>query len=148
MPSSNRLVVGHDVVEWVAKRTNEFGNFGAAVGIGVERDNQLIAGVVYNDYNGPNICMHVAAVPGTPWLTRSTLYAFFAYPFLQMNCTRVTALVGQGNLKSRKLVFGVGFRIEAHLEGAHSTGDLIVYRMWKAECRWINQGKIDELKAA
>jgi RimJ/RimL family protein N-acetyltransferase len=142
------IVYGPEVVEWVAKRTSEYGNFGAAVGIGVQKDGKLIGGVVYNDFNGPNVCMHTAAVSGTPWLTRTTLWRFFHYPFIELGCNRVTALVGQGNIKSRKLVFGVGFRIEAHLEGAHPTGDLIVYAMWRDRCRWINQRTVDELKAA
>lgn len=140
------IVTGPQVVEWVAKRTNEYGNFGAAVGIGVELNGELIGGVVYNEYNGPNMCMHTAAVSGSPWLTRETLRRFFYYPFVQMRCNRVTALVGQGNVKSRKLVEGVGFTFEAALEGAHPTGDLIVYRLWATDCRWIKERH--ELKAA
>jgi RimJ/RimL family protein N-acetyltransferase len=142
------IVYGDEVIEWVAKRTNEYGNFGAATGIGVKKDGELIGGVVYNEWNGVNCCMHTAAVAGAPWLSRTTLFAFFHYPFIQLGCNRVTALVGQGNIKSRKLVFGVGFRIEAHLEGAHPTGDLIVYAMWRDRCRWINQRTVNELKAA
>lgn len=135
------IVIGQGVVEWVANRTREYGNFGAAVGIGVQRDGELIAGVVFNEWNGVNINMHVAAVEKSNWLSRKALWYFFDYPFNQAKVNRITALVGEGNLKSRSLVEGVGFTREATLSGAHPTGDLIVSVMWKSNCRWINLGR-------
>lgn len=133
------IVTGPEVVSWVATRTNEFGNFGAAVGIGVERDGQLIAGVVYNEYNGVNCNMHVAAIPKSNWLHRATLWHFFNYPFNTLRVNRVTALVGEGNTKSRRLIEGVGFSLETTLEAAHPTGRLLIYRMFTRECRWIQR---------
>lgn len=123
------------MVEWVAKRTNEFGNFGSAVGIGIVRDRKIIAGVVYNEYNGVNMNMHVAAEPKSRWLDRSALTAFFGYPFKYVN--RVTGLIGERNYESRRLCEGVGFTLECELEAAHPTGKLLVYRMFKRDCRWI-----------
>ncbi len=132
------IVTGQPVVEWVAKRTAEFGNYGAAVGIGVEIDGKLIAGVVYNEFNGVNMNMHTAALPKVRWLTRESLFCFFDYPFNRAKVNRVTALVGEGNVKSRKLVEGVGFSLETTLEGADPTGKLLIYRMRRSECRWLN----------
>ncbi len=132
------IVFGPPVVEWVAKRTAEFGNYGAAFGIGVQVQGRLVAGVVYNEFNGVNMNMHTAALPKVRWLTKESLWYFFDYPFNRAKVNRVTALVGEGNVKSRKLVEGVGFSLETTLEGADPTGDLLVYAMWRDECRWLN----------
>ena len=129
------LVTGQGVVEWVARQTNEYGNFGAAVGIGWKK-NDLIAGVVFNDYNGPNINIHCAGI-GRKWLTKDFLWAVFDYPFRQVKAKRITGLVGEGNKDSRRFIEHVGFHLETRLKNAHPTGDLLVYVMFKEECRWI-----------
>lgn len=130
------IVTGPGVVEWVAKRTNEYGNFGCAQGIGWAENGDLIAGVAYNEYNGVNCCMHVAAI-GKRWLKRQYLWACFDYPFNQLKVKRVTGLVGEGNLQARKFDEHLGFDLEATFKGAHPTGDLLVYVLWKDKCRWI-----------
>lgn len=131
------LLIGQRVVEWVAKRTNEFGNFGAAQGIGWTKEGQLVAGVVYNEFNGASVCMHVAAVPGARWLVREYLWTCFDYPFNQLKVQRVTGLVGEGNIAARKFDEHLGFTLETTLERAHPTGRTLVYRMFKEDCRWI-----------
>lgn len=130
----SRIVAGQPVVEWVARQTHDFGNFGCAVGIGMERDGELVAGVAYNEYNGVNINAHIAlTVP----ITRDFLWAIFDYPFNKAKIERITALVGEGNQKSRNLVERFGFTEETRLEKAHPDGDLIVYRMRRHECKWL-----------
>jgi RimJ/RimL family protein N-acetyltransferase len=139
------IVSGPHVVEWVAKRTNEFGSYGAAQGIGIERDGVLIGGVVYNEFNGPNCCMHTAATDPR-WLTRNSLFVIFDYPFRQMGVDRVTAPVGEGNWHARQFVEKVGFWIETRLTGAHASGDLMLYVMWKKGCRWLHMGRVNDEK--
>lgn len=128
------LVIGPEVVAWVAKQTNEFGNFGAATGIGWERGGQLVAGVAYNDFNGPNCCTHIV-LSGA--MSREFLRVIFDYPFNQLKVSRITGLVGEGNQKSRNLCLKLGFIEEARLTGAHPTGDLIVFKMGRNECKWL-----------
>jgi RimJ/RimL family protein N-acetyltransferase len=125
-------------VEWVAKRTNEYGNFGSAQGIGWAKAGSLVAGVVYAEWNGPNVVCHIAA-EGRRWLTRSYLWTIFDYPFVQLDCQRITVCVGEGNKDSRRFVTSLGFEQEAALKGAHPTGDLLVFRLFKDDCRWISQ---------
>ena len=129
------LVIGPAVVEWVAKQTNDYGNFGCAVGVGWEQDGQIVAGVAYNDYNGPNILAHIAVTNGR--MTRKFVKTIFDYPFNQAKVNRITCLVGEGNAKSRSLCQRFGFSEETRLTGAHPTGDLIIYRMWRKDCRWL-----------
>ena len=81
------------VAQWVGARVEE-DMWGDCKTIGLLEDGVLIAGVVYNLYNGPSICMHVAAVPGKRWMTREYLQVCFAYPFIQLGCHRVTGQPG------------------------------------------------------
>lgn len=133
------LVIGDEVVRWVAARTGEHGEhpYGAARGIGWERDGRLVGGVVFNDYNGPNVCMHVASDRTRRWLTRRFLWTVFDYPFVQLNCTRVTGLVGEGNHDARRFDEHIGFTLETRLKDAHPTGDMLVYVMRRQDCRWL-----------
>lgn len=133
------IVTGKTVVEWVAKRTNEFGMFGTDIGIGWMREGELIAGVVYADWNGPNVVCHIASDGSRRWLTRRYLWAIFDYPFVQAGVKRITVCVGEGNRDSRRFVEHLGFALEATLKGAHPTGSLLIYRMWKADCRFLRE---------
>jgi RimJ/RimL family protein N-acetyltransferase len=107
-------------------------------GIGLERDGELIAGVLYEGFTGHNIWMHVAAEPGGRWLNRAYLKTCFAYPFLQLGCRRISGWVEASNLEARRFDEHLGFRSEAALEGAaRDGGDVIVYVMWRDECRFL-----------
>lgn len=125
------------LVKWVGERIDE-ANLGDAVGIGLRQDGEIIAGVVYNLYSGPNICMHVAAVPGRRWMNKAYLYECFAYPFLQLKCNRVTGLVRVDNVISQKFCDHLGFKREGVLRKACDDGaDTILYGMLREECRWL-----------
>ena len=132
------LIVGPGVVEWVAKRTNEFGNFGCANGIGWKRDD-IVAGVVYANWNGPNVECHIASDGSRKWLNRMYLWAMFDYPFCQLKAKRITVCIGEGNSDSRRFVEHLGVTRETTLSRAHPTGDLLVYRMFSEECEWISR---------
>lgn len=132
------LAIGPGIVDWVAGRTNEFGRFGSKIGIGWRKNGRIVAGVVYTDFNGPNVVCHIAA-EGKRWATREYLRVIFDYPFVQLNCARITVCVGEGNKASRNFVEHLGFTREANLTGAHPTGDLIIYRMRKTECRYLRE---------
>ncbi|ULQ46941.1 GNAT family N-acetyltransferase [Flagellatimonas centrodinii] len=111
--------------------------WGAFTTIGVMKDGRLVGGFLYNNFRGYDLDISTAGETG--FLTRRTLRACFAYPFEQLNCRRVTALVSKRNRASRRVVSGVGFRLEGVARQAHFTGaDLCIYGMLKNECRWIN----------
>jgi len=135
--SVNGLVIGDGVIDWVAKRTNEFGRFGGGTAIGWQRNGEIVAGVVYCEWNGPNVVCHIASDGSRKWLTKKYLYTIFDYPYNQLNCGRITVCIGEGNLASRNFVEHLGFTVEARLSSAHPTGDLLVMRLFKRDCRWI-----------
>ena len=147
------IVTGPEVVAWVARRTNEFGRFGTDIGIGWERGGYLVAGVAYADWNGPNVVCHIASDGSRRWATREYLRTIFDYPFNQLGVKRITVCVGEGNAASRRFVEHLGFKLEAELAGAHSTGHLRIYRLWRDECRYLGapyapESRADLLRAA
>lgn len=100
-------------------------------------DNQrVVAGVVYNGYNGANVDITVYA-PGH--LTASAMAAVFRYAFDKLRCTRVTARTRRDNpLHRDQILTRMGFKQEAtapHYYGPRD--DAIVYRMLRRECPWI-----------
>lgn len=137
-----RICVGAEVVKWVAKRTNEFGDFGCSSGIGLQKkagdEWRMVAGVAYADWNGVNVVCHIAS-EGPHWLNREFLWTIFDYPFNQLKVKRITVTVGEGNKSSLRFVAHLGFTLEANLRDAHPTGDLLVWRMFREGCKWISQ---------
>lgn len=129
------IVIGQYIVDWVAERTNS--RYCDAVGIGWECEGHLIAGVVYDQFNGVNMQMHVASDGTRRWLRREYLHACFDYPFNQAKVKRVTGLVGEGNIAAQRFDEHLGFVLETTLKGAHPSGDLLVYVLWKEACKWI-----------
>lgn len=136
-----RIAIGKGIVEWVASRTNEYGRFGSDTAIGLQQKTSVgwetIAGVVYADWNGPNVVCHIAA-KGKMWATRQYLWTIFDYPFNQLKVKRITVCVGEGNLPSRNFVEHLGFSYGTTLgPDSHPTGELLAYWMFRKDCRWI-----------
>lgn len=109
-------------------------------GIGLEEDGKLIAGVAYEGFNGSNVWMHVAAVPGARWMTREYLTICFAYPFNQLGVRRVSGYVEANNTAARRFDEHLGFKPEATLKGAgKNDGDVLIYCMRREDCRYVQQ---------
>jgi RimJ/RimL family protein N-acetyltransferase len=123
---------------FVAARLGLGSSFCNFTALGLEENGQLIAGVVYTEFNGSNVFMHVAAVPGKRWMTRQYLWACFHYPFKVMRVRRITGWVEESNGEARRFDEHLGFEEEARLsEAARDGGAVIVYRMTPEKCRFI-----------
>lgn len=106
-------------------------------GIGREVDGGLVGAVLYEGYTKTNIFMHCAG-RGKRWISKSLLKAAFTYPFVQLNCNRVTAWVDDSNEDSKRLIEHIGFEKETMLKGAAPDGgDVILYVLWRNNCRFI-----------
>lgn len=109
-------------------------------GIGLKRDGQMVAGVIYEGWNDHNCWMHVCAEPGSRWMTRAYLRECFAFPFVERGLKFVRGHVNASNDAARRLDEHLGFREEARLCGAASDGgDVIMYVMRREECRFIGE---------
>ncbi len=131
------IITGPQVVDWVAKQTNPIGSFGTGVGIGWARDNQIVAGAVFMNWNGVNFDVHIASDCSRKWMTREYLKFCFYYPFVQVGVRRLTAEIGEGNANSRRFAEHLGFELECKKQDAHPTGALYVYRLFVKDCRFI-----------
>jgi RimJ/RimL family protein N-acetyltransferase len=70
-------------------------------------------------------------------MTKELLWYAFYYPFVECGCKRVTGLVEEGNAAAREFDERLGFHLEAKLKDAAPEGDLLVYAMFRDECRWL-----------
>ncbi len=147
------LVFGHDkeIAEFVRQRTPQLDNtgFGDCVAIGVIRFKRLIGGVVYNNYHPQigNVWVHFA-FDDPRWATPSVMGSVCAYPFIQLGCKRVTAIVKRKNKRSRTFIEkGIGFRLEGCIRKGFGNDDAMIYGLLRHECRWLeenkNNGQID-----
>lgn len=133
----SELVFGEDerVSQWVEARIN-FGLGRPSTAIGLQRDGEIIAGVMYTHYSeAGSICAHIAG--HGHWCTRQFLRTIFSYPFVQLRVRRITCYIESRNLKSRKLCEHLGFTIESLMERATRTDDVLIYRLFKEDCRWV-----------
>ena len=120
---------------WVAEKTGGAWTPQRGAAIGKISDNTLVAGVIYEDFNKVNVVCHIAG-EGV-WATREFLNAIFDYPFNQLKVNRITVPVDGSNAKSIALVERLGFKIEARLLRATPTNDLLIYAMFKDDCKYI-----------
>ena len=127
-----KRIVTKDVAPWVAKKL--FARFNADEAIGLERDGELIAGVVYENWNGAAFTVHIV-VDGL--MTPAYLAAIFHYPFVHCGAQALIAPVAPSNDESIKFVENLGFREQARLPGCHPDGSLLLYVMQREECRFI-----------
>lgn len=116
--------------------------FGQYTAIGFADDTGIIGGVVYNNFrrykNGADI--QLTAYSTNPhWLNKNNLRIIFTYPYIQLGCGRTTAVTGRANKRTRKLLEGVGYRLEGvHPKGMDGKQTAITYGMLRENCRWIN----------
>lgn len=116
------LLFGRDaeVAAWVAARIGHVGGagFGPCAAIGVVRGGEMVAGVVYHDYQTlpgwPTMQLSMAAA--TPrWVSRETIRGLLGYPFAQAAVAKLWTATPHDNARALRFNEGVGFRREAVL---------------------------------
>jgi len=132
------ITIGRHVIEFV-DRINGGAFDQNAVGIGLEEDGSLIAGVKFDNWNYASICMHVAAIPTKRWMTREYLWFCFYYPFIQLKARKIIGFVAESNLEARRFDEHLGFRLEHSIADAHPSGCLLIYSMTKDQCRFLER---------
>ena len=112
--------------------------------IGLRKNGELVAGAIFEGFNGRNLWVHLAGAPGSRWMTRDYLKLCFAYAFLACGVDRLSGYVNASNAQARRLNEHFGYRQEATLQGAAADGgDVLIYVMWRKDCRFIPQGAFD-----
>ena len=107
--------------------------------LGWEQDGKLLAGVLFDSMQKPNICMHIVTEPG--WMNRDFIREAFRYPFIQLGCGRVTGKTPLKNKASLTFQKALGFKVEGRVRQPLPDGDdLIITGMLKSECKWLEVG--------
>lgn len=125
---------------WVCERTGAKYIPGSSQGIGLERDGELVAGVLFDQFTGQSVCMHVASDGTRAWMTREYLAICFDFPFRQLKVKKVLGLVDSTNENALSFDRALGFKHEATIEDAGKTGSLVILSMSRDDCRWLKLG--------
>lgn len=134
------LIVGKGVVEWVAHRLDA-GRFPEeTTGLGWWDYQRILMGAVYNNYNGANVHMHVACLPGMR-LSKTFIYHMLDYPFRQLKVRRITGTIAGSNTASQRFAEQLGARLEGVMADALPNGDeMCVYGLPRKDAeRWLNR---------
>jgi len=136
-----RLVIGRDadVGAWVAQRIPAMHGtlFQAFTAIGVEaEDGTPLGGVVFTEYRPMFRSLEMACASDSPrWLTRSIVKEILRYPFRQLNCVRVTAVVARKDKRTRGFIEKLGFRCEGIVRKGLLVDDAAIYGLLRDE--WL-----------
>lgn len=104
--------------------------------IGSSFNGVLKAVVVYCGFFGKSCAIHVSSV-GSYWMTKDFLKTAFELPFKNWNLKVIIGTVSGNNVKSLRLSRHLGFREVAVIPDAHDDGDLVIFEMRPADCRFI-----------
>lgn len=131
------------VADYVAGQLGAHTRFaGGYTALGVIRRGRFCGGVVYHNFcrlpHG-NMIEVSFAFDDPLWALPATLQTVCIYPFVNLDCNRVTALVARSNKRSRQVVEKVGFSREgSHPRGMDGRETAISYGLLREDCIWIN----------
>lgn len=141
-----RVLFGADdlVIRWAGRAIPGFIPSPGAKALGVVIKGNLVAGAIYERFNGVHMEVAITARHGSHWASRDVLQELFGYPFNQMQCVCITALVPMSNLESLNLAMKLGFEPEAYVKFAAPDGSpMVVLKMFKDRCKWIHDQKTE-----
>lgn len=138
-----RLIFGHDdeLAAWAEAHYPACAPLKrplTAIGIASSYGEALGVAIFHNFRQHDIDVTFVAATPR--WATPGNVRAILHYPFVQLGVKRMTATTSKNNHRARKLLIGLGFRLEgthpfAH-DGIHAVCSYGLYRN-VAETKWL-----------
>lgn len=136
---STRLIYGEEdrLLPWAAEKNGVTGFRRDAYAIGLERDGELCAVVVFDDFSDGDCAMHIASDGMRRWMNKELLLAAFAYPFVQLGLRRVTGKVAAKNHAALAFDEHLGFVREGLCRAAFPDDDMVVLGLLRSACRFI-----------
>lgn len=129
------------VGSWMGRRLPDGALDPKAKYLGLIVDKRMAGAVAYQRFNGVH-CEAAIVIENGRALTRSALHAIFFYPFNTMQAKAISVMVPSTNLQSLNLATKLGFTPEALIEfAAHDGSTLVVLKMFRDQCRWIENGQ-------
>lgn len=130
------------MMAWAARRIGIAEFRPDARAIGLTRNGELAAVAVFDNFSVGSSFISIASDGSGRWLNRAFLIHVFAYPFIQCNQRRLSAIISEHNLQSIRFCESCGFRHEGTLRQDGPAGEnTFVYGMLRAECRFLPAGK-------
>lgn len=138
-----QLSFNNDVVDWTCQRLPNCDDRINAVGIGVIVDGVPAAGVIYHDmtkHKGKPWNVQISIASDNPrWAQRWVIADLLAYPFVQLGVQRATSIVHEKNRRSKRLVRGLGFKLEGKMRELYGPYGGMIYGMTRNEAEyWIS----------
>jgi len=129
------------VGQYIAKHCNMVWTSENSEAIGLLKDNELVAGVWYEDFNEKSVTCHITI---TGRINRKYLSIIYDYPFVQLGVEKIICPVPSYNDKSLRLVKNMGFEEQARLLDVFPSGDLLFFVLTKDKCRFLGEryGKV------
>ena len=130
------ITSGPEVGEWVCMHTGGGYHAERSNAIGLKKDQELVCGVVYENWNRRSIVCHIAFLDR---MTPAYLAAVFDYPFNVCDVEKIIAPVVSNNVKAMKLVKKMGFTEEARIKNADTNGDIVFLTLTRDACRFLGE---------
>jgi hypothetical protein len=105
------------------------------------KENQIEWVIGYTAFIGKTCQMHMVNLKGG-YTPKELLKAAFDYPFNQCGIEKTFGLVNSNNEKAMEYDQKLGFKEIMRFDKLHDDGgDIVVFEMNKADCRWIKERK-------
>lgn len=131
---AGNLIHGADVGHWVAAQTDGAYFSAMSQAIGLVRDGELVAGVIYENWNGKSITCHIAFLGR---LSKAFLALAFRYAFITCGAHKIIAPVMSDNTDALRVVRKMGFLEEARIVDGAPRGDIVLFTMTAETCRFL-----------
>jgi len=107
----------------------------------VDSENKIEWVIGYTAFIGKTCQMHMVNLKGG-YTPKGLLFGAFDYPFNYCGLEKVFGIVNSKNVKAMEYDQKLGFTEATRFEKMHEDdGDLVVFQMGKADCRWIKERK-------
>lgn len=130
------LITDHSAGHWTAGQTKGKYFEANSQSIGLKRNDEFVAGVIYENWNRRTITCHIA-IAGR--MTSRYLAIIFDYPFNVCDVKKIIVPVDSTNSKSINLVEKMGFTEEARIKDGMADGDMILYTLAKNDCKYLGE---------
>ena len=129
-----RIVNGPEVGFWVVSHTDGAFWPERSVAIGLERDGELVAGTIFENWNGRSVVCHISWQRVTP----AYVAAVYDYAYNVAGVDKIIGPISSNHTRALKLVSKMGFSEEARIkDAAHDSGDIVLMTQTPERCRYL-----------
>lgn len=131
---SFEITSDHAAGHWTAQKVDGGYFQERSRSIGLKKNGEFVAGVIYENWHGKSITCHIAV---TGRMTSAYLGAIFHYPFNVCKVGKIIVPISSTNIASIKFVEKMGFQEEARIKDAMADGDMVIFTMLKKRCKYL-----------